>query len=318
MGNEEEARKMGFANNGKGTDYKGNPGSSGNGSGLLGNFNDARDWIHRKLGGIADESQSTIDQRNNLNRQGSQASDFADASQLNVGQLGAEAATSRDMLRRRANGEGLMSPEILRQGLQQQYGQQRSMAAGASPQNSAMAARTAAMGMGRACSAMAGQGAMAELQERQAAEKNLADMIMGQRQQDMQGALNSRQNAIGAYGGAKPEGSALDKYGNAIVGAAGMMMSDRTTKTEIKDGDAKAKAVLNGLKSYSYKYKNEKNGKGEQYGIMAQELESAGLGHAVVETSEGKAVHGAKLAAANTALTAALARRVGKLEKKGK
>jgi hypothetical protein len=261
-------------------------------------------------------------QRAGLELQGGQASDFANASQSNVGQLGAEAAAQREMLRKRANGEGLMSPEILRQGLQQQYAQQRSMAAGAAPQNAAMAARTAAMGMGRASSGMAGQSALAQLQERQAAEKALGDSIMNQRQQDMQGSLGSRANSTTAYGvGIAPqekEKSDIEKYGPAVVSALGMAMSDKRLKTDIKDGDAKAKRVLEGLKAYSYKYKDEKHGKGEQYGLMAQDMERNGLGHAVEDTSEGKAVNGAKAALSSLALSAALARRVSKLEKKDK
>jgi hypothetical protein len=175
--------------------------------------------LGKKLG---EDSNSAVEQRDQLAAQGAAAGSFADASQAGVGALGAEAAAQRDALRRRAGGQGLMSPEILRQGLQQQYGQQRSMAAGAAPQNAAMAARTAAMNMGRASSGMAGQAAMAELQERQAAEKGLSDMIMGQRQQDMQGALGSRQTAIGGYGAVTPEKSWIEKYGPAITAGASM------------------------------------------------------------------------------------------------
>jgi hypothetical protein len=168
-------------------------------------------------------SQSATDQRNNMDAQGDAASGFADQGQANYDRASYEARRMREALGRRAAGEGLASPEILRQGLQQQYGQQRSMAAGAAPQNAAMAARTAAMNMGRASTAMAGQGAMAELQERQAYEKQLADMIMQGRQQDMQVGLGSRQNAYGAYGGINPEGTTLEKFQpliNAGIGAA--------------------------------------------------------------------------------------------------
>ncbi len=265
--------------------------------GLWSSIGKGASWVKDKVSGLGADSQSEIEKRR-----------FEEESRGNTRLLAGESAASRDMLRARANGQGLMSPEILRQGLQQQYGQQRSMAAGASPQNAAMAARTGAMGMNRASSAMAGQGALAQLQERQAAEKQLADMIMQQRGQDMSAAT----------GKAEPEKTAVEKYGPALMAAAGYAFSDRTLKTEIKDGDAKSKAVLAGLKSYSYRYKDEKNGKGDQFGPMAQDMEKAGLGHAVIDTPDGKMVHGAKAALSSLALTAALARRVGKLEKKGK
>ncbi len=37
----------------------------------------------------------------------------------------------------------------------------------------------------------------------------------------MQVALGSRQNALTGYGNVKPEGSFVDKWGNAIVGGLG-------------------------------------------------------------------------------------------------
>jgi hypothetical protein len=175
--------------------------------------------LAQKLG---QDSASAVQQREQLAGQGAAASGFADQGQANYGAMTAEAQQMREALRRRAGGQDSMSSEQLRQGLQQQLAQQRSMAAGAAPQNAAMAARTAAMGMGRASSGMAGQAAMAGIAERQGAEKQLADMIMGGRQQDMGVALGSRQNATSAYGGVTPEKSWMEKYGPAIVGGATM------------------------------------------------------------------------------------------------
>ncbi len=74
--------------------------------------------------------------------------------------------------------------------------------------------------------------------------------------------------------------------------------------------------MLNALRSFSYRYKDEdKYGKGERTGIMAQDLERAGIKHAVIDTPSGKMVHGAHLATANTAMLAALRRRVERIEK---
>ncbi len=278
-----------------------------------------RDKIHGKVGGVADDSQSSLDQRNALNAQGAAAGGFADQSQAGVGALGAEANAARAALRDQAAGKNMLSTEMLRQGLQQQYGQQRSMAAGASPQNQAMAARTGAMNMQRASTGMAGQSALAGIQEQRSAQDALMQSIMAQRGQDMTGALGSRGNAVNAYQVVKPEKSDMEKYGSAVGSGLSMIaMSDKRLKTEIEDGDAKAKSATEKLKAYSYKYKDEKHGKGDQFGPMAQDLEEAGLGHAVIDTPDGKAVHGAKAALSGIALTAALAKRVAKLEGKAK
>jgi hypothetical protein len=68
-----------------------------------------------------------------------------------------------------------------------------------------MAARTAANNVGRLGYGMSGQAAMAGMQERRDAESQLANMIMQQRQQDLNAALGSRQNATSAYGSVTPE-----------------------------------------------------------------------------------------------------------------
>jgi hypothetical protein len=158
---------------------------------------------------------------------------------------------------------------------------------------------------------------MAGIQERSQAEKALADMILQQRQQDANVALGSRQNATGAYGGVTPEGTTLQKltpFIQAGAGAASVAASDERLKEDIEDGDDKAKRILKGLKSYSFKYKDAKHGTGEQHGVMAQEMERAGMKHAVIDTPGGKMVHGAKAATTSLALVAALGRRVEKLE----
>lgn len=169
-----------------------------------------------------DESQSAKDQRGALNNQANQADSFRDYATTSAGALGTEAGALREAMRRRAAGQDSMVNEQLRQGLQQQFAAQQSAAAGAAPNNSAMAARSAMMNMGRAQSNMAGQAAMAGIAERSAAEKALADAILQQRQQDVQASLGAGQNAIGALTGAKPEGSFIDKLGGAISGGAGL------------------------------------------------------------------------------------------------
>lgn len=263
----------------------------------------------------------------NLDNQGGMSSVFADQGQQGYGAMTAEAQQARDYLRQLASGQQSVSAEQLRQGNQQAMSAQRSMAASASPQNSAMAARTAANNMGRINMGLAGQQAIAGIQERQAAQQGLANMIMQQRGQDLQAALGSRGNAIGAFNnianntGTNTEEKRLDQKVNGTVGglsSIAQLFSDRRLKTDIKDGTKEANKAIDGLRSYTYSYKNPKYGAGTQAGIMAQDLEKVGLGHAIIETPEGKAVHGGKLAAANTSMIAALGQRIKKLEKSGK
>jgi hypothetical protein len=255
-------------------------------------------------------------QRANLNAQGGAASGFADQGQQGYGAMTEEAKQARDYLRALASGQNSVSAEQLRQGNQQTLSAQRSMAASASPQNGPMAALAAAQNMNRASMGLAGQQAVAGLAERNAAQQGLADMILKQRQQDAQVALDSRGNAISGYGGAKPAGSTLDKYGNVVVGTLGAIakFSDKRLKHEINDGDDDANATLKGLRAFTYKYKDKALGKDRELGVMAQDLENAGLKHTIIETPRGKAVHGGALATANTAMLAALEKRVSKME----
>lgn len=267
------------------------------------------------------DNEKATNAKNDANRQllqdtGTEANQFARSGQQNYGMMTAEAQRAREGLRRLASGQDSYSAEQLRQGLQQQYGQQRSMAASASPQNAAMAARTGAMNMGRAGSAMAGNAALAGIQERSAANNALMGSILQQRGQDSQVALGSRQNAVNAYGGVDPAQSYLDRYGNQIAGGLGAAakFSDKRLKEDIEDGDSEANQAMKGLRAFTYRYKNKQLGKDREVGIMAQDLEKAGLKHTIIETPRGKAVHGAALSTANTAMLSALERRVSKIE----
>lgn len=271
---------------------------------------------------LTEESDSTKKQRADLDETGLASNQFAEYNQGGYQGLTGEAAAQRDALRRQALGQDSLSSEQLRQGLQQNLASQRSMAASASPGNSAMAARNAAMNMGRAASGMSGAAATAGIQERQAAQNALSQMILQQRAQNLQGALGSRQNAISGYGGITPEGSTLDKIAPLVKaasdGAAAASASDERGKTGIQPGDDKAARILDGLNAYSYRYKDQANGAGPQVGVMAQDMERAGLGHAVRDTPQGKMVDAGKAATSSLALTAALAERVKKLEKRGR
>lgn len=150
-----------------------------------------------------------------LRNQAQQSSAFADQAQGNYGkatnQLGAtygKLGDSMDYLGGVMRGQNSVSAEQLRHGMQQGVAAQRSMAASASPQNAAMAARTAAMQMGRLGAGLAGQQAVAGLQERnQAAQQYgqlgsaLGQLQLGARGQDVNAAVNSRDAAMRGLGG---------------------------------------------------------------------------------------------------------------------
>jgi hypothetical protein len=273
-----------------------------------------------------------VDQGGYLRQTGNTAGEFADRGEAGFNRLGGENAATRRMLQDQATGKVSLSGEQLRQGLAQNVAGQASMAAGARGGNQAMAARQAAMNAGRAGSALTGQQALAGIQERNAAVSALGQMQMGQRAMELQAALGARGQQLGAYGDI--EDSRTQRF-NAMMGnptkgervtsmvkdvgqGLATAFSDRRLKKEIKSADSDASEFLKGLKAYSYKYKNSEHGEGDQLGVMAQDLERTKFGkQAVIDTPEGKMVHGAKLAGALAAATSSMNRRLEKLEKKG-
>lgn len=148
-----------------------------------------------------------------------------------------------------------------------------------------------------------------------------------QRQFQNQWMKATGQNAISAAEGNNNARSALAKgqmiagIGQAAdetaykVGGAMMGMSDERVKKDVKSFDADA--FLSKLSGKKYKYKDEKHGKGEQTGVMAQDLEKTPEGAALVEeTSEGKAVDYGKASGLMMASLAELNQRLKALESK--
>ena len=266
----------------------------------------------------ADQSDAAERQRKQLlYGQAAQAGNFADRSQASYRHLGTQGQSALDALQAQTNGQNSVSALQLQQGLQQNLAAQRAMAAGASPQNSAMAARTAAIQSGRLGAGLAGQQAVAGLQERNQAQSQYANLLQGLRQQDLNATLGSRNTAVQGYGAqdsGSPDKSAIERYGPAAAGIASLIFSDRRLKTDIKDGDEAADSALKGLRAYFFRYKDEKHGEGARPGVMAQDLEKAGLGHAVVETPRGKMVHGGHLATALAAMLPGIDKRISALE----
>jgi hypothetical protein len=302
----------------------GNWGKQGTGGNFWGTF-DPGNWGIGKALGIGDNDPAN-QYRNLLVNSGQGAQGFAGSATGQFNQDSAAAQAQRQFLMDQMQGKNSVSAEQLRQGLSQQLAQQQAMAAGAAPQNAAMAARNAAMNMGQASYGMAGQQAIAGLQERQNAANQLAQLNLGMRGQDVQGVLGGYGAANQAYGSAlgTPQQTFGTMIGGALGGLAGGVgkaISDERLKRDVvaeDDDDSKTRTMLKNLKAYSFKYKDERFGKGEQFGVMAQDMEKAGLGHAVENTPYGKVVDGAKTATSALALTASLAKRLDALEGKGR
>lgn len=95
--------------------------------------------------------------------------------------------------------------------------------------------------------------------------------------------------------------------------AAAMFMSDEREKEDVQDFDAGA--FLDSLTPHKYKYKDEKYGKGEQAGVMAQDLMRTPEGSAAIHnTDEGMMVDSGKAANLALASLADVHKRVKKLE----
>lgn len=241
---------------------------------------------------------------------------FADDAQASYGQTSEQMDAMQAQLAARAQGQGLVAPSQMRAALGQIYGQQASAVASASPRNSPMLARQAMIEGGLANMAAANQGAIAGAQEQQQAQLALGQLLAQRRALDAQAVLQARGAAQQTYAqNAERDKGFLGKYGGAI--ASGLaLFSDRNLKADIQRDDGAA-AALSRVGSYSYRYRDGKHGgRGRQRGIMAQDLERAGLGHAVIDTPAGKVVHGAKLAATAAAGVGELARRIEVLERK--
>lgn len=258
--------------------------------------------------------------KNLLSQQAALSGQFAGQAQENYNQLGSQGRGALWGLQQTAQGQNSVSAEQLRQAMLRGQAQQQSMAASAAPQNAAAAARTAAIQSGRQNAGLAGQQAVAGLQERNQAQSQYGQLLQGLRQQDYGAALGSRQNAISGYGAGNagaPTPGAVQTYGPAVAAGAAYIASDRRLKTDVQGGDDEANKMLEALKAYSYRYKDEdKLGAGKRTGVMAQDLERGGMRHAVIDTPGGKMVHGGHLSTANTAMIAALHKRLKRIEGK--
>lgn len=307
---------MGFLNFGAGD----NNGGHGNGvGGWVENWNDSDLFHPGRWFQDQGQQQQQAQQTQLANANAANAAAFTGQTQADYARNQAGLNSTINGLRAQAAGRNSVSAEQLRQGLSQNLSNQQSMAAGAAPNNAAMASRNAAMNMGRAGYGLAGQQAVAGLQERNQAQQALGQLQLGQSGQNLQGTLGGygAVNQGLGMGNSSLDARARDQASqNGMLGGliGGIAASDRELKSDIEDGTDDADHALALLRAYSFRYKDEKHGEGHQLGVMAQDLEDAGLGHVVIDTPAGKMIHGARAATTALALIASLVRRIEKLE----
>lgn len=260
-------------------------------------------------------------------------------------------------LQAQASGADSISRLQLQQGQDQLAAQQRSLVAGAAPQNSALAQRMASQQTGRGQQGLAFNQSLAGIQERNAAANALAGLSGQARGQDMQGsqfnvgaqlqqtgmndaminagmgrdlaAAGMQQGGGIAYEGgrttravgalAQPtQGEQILGAGTGLLGA--YLASDERAKTDISDGGDEADKLMRGLRAKAYKYKDEAaHGRGSRLGIMAQDLErSSELGKSLVREVGGiKRVDVPAALGTGLGLIGRLNERIDKLEGRG-
>jgi hypothetical protein len=114
--------------------------------------------------------------------------EFAARGAPRVGDSGfrSDQAAQVDRLTRRATGRDSVTGLQLRQAMGQGLAQQRALAASARPGQGALAARMAAQNAGTLTQGLAGQAALARMQEQRDVESQLAGVVQGARGQDYQ------------------------------------------------------------------------------------------------------------------------------------
>lgn len=215
------------------------------------------------------------------------------------------------------------------------------MARGGNAGNALLGAQRQMAGIGANA---AGQSQQAALQDQQAAQGLLAqvgaqgragDLGVGQLQQNQmsindqaqlqylsqltgmdQAQLMAQIQAMQAATQQQGMLGGLLQAGGTLGGAA-IMHSDERLKTDVRDGADDVDQALAALRPKSYRYRDEKHGKGERVGIMAQDLEKSKMGRLVVfEAKDGKALDVNKALSLSLAANARLHERVSKLEGK--
>jgi hypothetical protein len=216
------------------------------------------------------------------------------------------------MLQRQAMGQQAGAGELA---VNRQVGQataaQQAQAMMARGQNAALAARNAARNTADIGTTGAGMAAQAQMSDQVNAQNQLSQLLNAQRGQDInigqgnQAAqvqttgqnntfnLGLLANLLGVDTATlqaqlnKAQIDAGDKgIMPGIIQTAGTIAagkSDKTLKTDIRDGGKEADDVMSKIRASSYRYKNEpRDGTGRRLGVMAQDLEKSKMGKEAV------------------------------------
>lgn len=178
---------------------------------------------------------------------------------------------------------------------------------------------------------IAEKGALARMQEQQAAQDRLASLTQGQQSQDiaqiMQPAGLAAQGEQSRFEADVARRNAVKAQQNAMMGqllSAGSTlgaaaMSDEQQKKDVKPTESKIKSFLDALAAREFEYKDTSKpgtAPGKRYGIMAQDLEKSEMGKSLVrETPVGKMVDTVQGFGAVLAAQAEMNKRLKKLEK---
>lgn len=164
--------------------------------------------------------------------------------------------------------------------------------------NQALAMRNALDANANMQAQLAGQAAQLRAQEQARAIAQMQAQNAGEQEQINRATGGFMRGVSSALGMAGAGGNAGQVLG--AVAPLAMMLSDRRAKTDVGDGGPAATGLLEALSAHTFRYRGDDE---QQLGVMAQDLEQAPAGRAIVREGPG----GAKMLDSNRALAAALA-----------
>jgi hypothetical protein len=144
---------------------------------------------------------------------------YADSGERDYRKLGQALGAQEAGMQRIASGQDSVSGMQLKQALGQNVSAQRSMAAGAAPRDQAMAGLMASRNAMSLGAGLAGQQAVAGIQERQAAQNALMQALLQRQQMAQNAALQGRQLAAQTQGP-----SLMQQLGGGAMGLGSMLV----------------------------------------------------------------------------------------------
>lgn len=111
--------------------------------------------------------------------------------------------------------------------------------------------------------------------------------LKNQAYQDQLAKTSGQAGAYQGYGDARENRrrSGNQAFGG-ILGAGASILSDENEKKNIEMADGDIDNFLDSLTNYKYEYKDPKNGEGEQFSVMAQDMEKTPAGKSMVVYDE--------------------------------